>query len=902
MKITSIMILGYGKWSNVTFSDFADFQLVYGGNEAGKSTIMAFIHSILFGFPTKQSSIPRMEPKNKGPYGGKITLANTKFGIVTIERLRGKATGDVTVHLESGEVFGEEKLSDIIGEMDRQTYEAIFSFDIHGLQQVQQMKQTEFEKQLLVAGTAGSDALLQAIAQLEKQMELLFKPNGRNPKINQAIQETNKVYESYLSAKQNNDNYTRLLTKLTELDNASAERLNERKVLTGELSKLEWLKEKWPVYTEWHALQEKIKPVADEFPVDGSIRLEHFLNRIRERENELLQLKERKKALEESGIQNGVTADKSQIGKIESLLNMWPIYQERKAAFLELSFEEKKQLEQVTMKFDGVLPNWTAETEREVNQIVREQGELDHAIQTEELTLAFLQKEEDGVQEEIDALEGVMWKAEEWKKNTESHQKVSKSREFMWPISMLLTLFSVVLAMIVSSFWIYGLAVLFASSSLFFYIKRPVQNVEAQFRFEEQNKYRNKWQQLYMKMDNIAHKKAQSEMILQDEAEKKSYLEQKKAFLYEKWNLPPKNDFSLDMAELKAQIELQNKLTETRHQMAEKETFIKEWEMNLFALPGDANSPEERIAYLRQSLVSYRENQTDFAKREEKLDQLANQIDLLNRDLRDLKLEKDNLMAQAGAHSEDDFRQKGLEAKAYQEAKARLLLLEAELPVRESFLDYHDLSTLKEQEFLVKQKIADLETEAREFERQRAELKHEIERLEEGGLYAEQKQLFYLAETDLVELADEWLVLKTAHEILKQTAIQLQEEKFPKALQFASTYFEKLTHGRYKRIYFKNNRIHVENTEQVIFLPEELSQATKEQLYLSLRFALIESINTDYPFPILIDDGFVNFDKSRLDLMMELLRYKKTSNQVIFFTCHEETNEYFSPNDRLMLY
>ena len=33
-----------------------DFQVFYGENEAGKSTIMAFIHGILFGFPTKQQS------------------------------------------------------------------------------------------------------------------------------------------------------------------------------------------------------------------------------------------------------------------------------------------------------------------------------------------------------------------------------------------------------------------------------------------------------------------------------------------------------------------------------------------------------------------------------------------------------------------------------------------------------------------------------------------------------------------------------------------------------------------------------------------------------------------------------------------------------------------------------
>ncbi|EUJ20992.1 hypothetical protein MAQA_03391 [Listeria aquatica FSL S10-1188] len=69
----------------------------------------------------------------------------------------------------------------------------------------------------------------------------------------------------------------------------------------------------------------------------------------------------------------------------------------------------------------------------------------------------------------------------------------------------------------------------------------------------------------------------------------------------------------------------------------------------------------------------------------------------------------------------------------------------------------------------------------------------------------------------------------------------------------------------------------------MFFKPEELSQATKEQLYLAIRLALIEMIAEDFPLPILIDDGFVNFDAERLDLLMQLLKYRKYENQVIFF-------------------
>ena len=85
-----IWIWTFGKYEK---RDLYDFQVFYGENEAGKSTIMAFIHGILFGFPTKQLSEFRYEPKNV-KYGGKLRVFLEGHGLVSIERVKGKAAGD----------------------------------------------------------------------------------------------------------------------------------------------------------------------------------------------------------------------------------------------------------------------------------------------------------------------------------------------------------------------------------------------------------------------------------------------------------------------------------------------------------------------------------------------------------------------------------------------------------------------------------------------------------------------------------------------------------------------------------------------------------------------------------------------------------------------------------------
>ncbi|MBR8645657.1 hypothetical protein KEH51_21555 [[Brevibacterium] frigoritolerans] len=90
---------------------------------------MSFIHSMLFGFPTKVQIEPRYEPKMHAKYdGGRLSLITKKEGEIVIERVKGKATGDVKLTFEDGRVGGEEELNEILHGVDKNYYQAIFFF------------------------------------------------------------------------------------------------------------------------------------------------------------------------------------------------------------------------------------------------------------------------------------------------------------------------------------------------------------------------------------------------------------------------------------------------------------------------------------------------------------------------------------------------------------------------------------------------------------------------------------------------------------------------------------------------------------------------------------------------------------------------------------------------------
>jgi uncharacterized protein YhaN len=103
VKIRKIEIYGYGKWVNRTFDDVQDLQVFHGKNEAGKSTLSSFINSILFGFPNARKKDQNLYvPKQAQAYGGRLFLADTRFGDVIVERVKDRNKGQALVTLPDG--------------------------------------------------------------------------------------------------------------------------------------------------------------------------------------------------------------------------------------------------------------------------------------------------------------------------------------------------------------------------------------------------------------------------------------------------------------------------------------------------------------------------------------------------------------------------------------------------------------------------------------------------------------------------------------------------------------------------------------------------------------------------------------------------------------------------------
>ncbi|EAC8463550.1 ATP-binding protein [Listeria monocytogenes] len=903
MRITSIDIIGYGKWSDAHFNNITNFQVFYGENEAGKSTIMAFIHSILFGFPTKQQSIPRMEPKNGGPYGGRLTLEDTPLGKVIIERLKGKATGDVRIYYGDGQTAGEEKLPEIIGEIDRNTYEAIFSFDIHGLQNIHQWKKIEFERYLLATGTTGSDALLKAAEALQKKLDSLYKPSGRNPLINQQLKKVKEAQQAFQNAKKQNAQYEQLIHEKEEAIVRQTELQKEKTTMRVELDTLATLADLWPLYQEWKALSNKASETTEaSFPPDGVIRLEHLHLREKEWQNQLIQLEERKKNLISNNKYEHSTFFAENEAEVTYLIETYAAFGEREIQLKNLNQEIKFQ--QVDTK--QPLRIWSSELEQTMIHLKEKEESYKEQQHDIELKLKYTNDSEKKLQKKIDQIEAEMWDNKTFQQAKGKMQDSPKTFRTKTMVSLGIFAVAFILMIVFQAIWSVALVFVFALIAGYAFIttgKSSPTNNEQILAFLGQKKIRQEWQQLLNEMDMVASQIAElraaenklSENIYQHTMELRHFFSDLGI------NSEPSSNWLYELSAYKKNSEkkqLAMELISKLEPLVEKQEAYRARLENL-KLPVDYTDMEEKITFLRQGLLYYRNHLTENAKLAEKLEQVTMQLDLVKQDLLLVKKEKADLLERANVSNEEDFRMAAMRVKEEQKWRERLVLIEAQLEPekREALNQYENQATIKEKELQLEEALRQIELEQEQLHASLAAQNHALDKLEEGGTFAGLMQEFYSEKSNLQQISAEWTETKLALKMLQNTMQQLQEGKLPKTLKLASEYFNHLTSGNYKKVYLQDNRLQVESKGSIPFFPEELSQATKEQLYLAIRFALIDVIHKDFPLPIIIDDGFVHFDSSRMGQMMQLLQKRKSENQVIFFTCHQETRKYFSSED-----
>ncbi len=107
--------------------------------------------------------------------------------------------------------------------------------------------------------------------------------------------------------------------------------------------------------------------------------------------------------------------------------------------------------------------------------------------------------------------------------------------------------------------------------------------------------------------------------------------------------------------------------------------------------------------------------------------------------------------------------------------------------------------------------------------------------------------------------------------------------------QGISTLFSTLTKGRYTGVRIENGQITVIRRDNREFTPSQLSGATFDQLYFSIRLGLARALLGTSGF-LILDDPFIKYDSHRLKSQFQMLRQlvEEEGWQIIYFSAKEE--------------
>jgi uncharacterized protein YhaN len=209
-----------------------------------------------------------------------------------------------------------------------------------------------------------------------------------------------------------------------------------------------------------------------------------------------------------------------------------------------------------------------------------------------------------------------------------------------------------------------------------------------------------------------------------------------------------------------------------------------------------------------------------------------------------------------------------------------------------------DSAALEAREIEAKEQLDRIENEEREATSRTGALDAEIRRLEAAEELGARRQELVALEGRAASMARDWAVGALALRLLEETRSRYERERQPDVVRAAEGHFERITGGRYARIVAPPGdasvRVETEGGESRV--TDELSRGTGEQLYLALRFGLIEEFaRHGEPLPVVMDDILVNFDEERAARAASAIRELASRHQVLYFTCHPWTAELLDP-------
>ncbi|MCP4750783.1 MAG: AAA family ATPase, partial [Proteobacteria bacterium] len=188
MRIDRLDLIAYGPFTDKSLDlshGSSGLHLIYGDNEAGKTTSLRALIALLFGIPTRMKD-NYLHPNPQLRIGGKLRLS----GGEEIDFRRRKGNKGTLLGPDNDEVLDDSILSPFLpGGVDESLFTKLYGIDhdrlIAGGREL--LNQSGDLGQALFSAAIGASSLREILSELQNGAEELFRPRASTKLVNQAI-------------------------------------------------------------------------------------------------------------------------------------------------------------------------------------------------------------------------------------------------------------------------------------------------------------------------------------------------------------------------------------------------------------------------------------------------------------------------------------------------------------------------------------------------------------------------------------------------------------------------------------------------------------------------------------------------------------------------------------------
>ena len=278
MRLEQLHLVNFGRFIDHTILIPPGQVAVFlGPNEAGKSTLLAFIRAILFGFPTQYSA--QHYPSLSRGAGGRINLSDGDGMAYMVERFAG-ITNSLRVVATDGPVSDAGTvLRRLTGGATLDSFKTTFAFSLDELQETTQLN----DSNIYNAGQ-GISRLPTLQKSLEGQRRDIYLPTGAKQEVPRLMKEIQSVDQQLRAVADNAGRYGSLTARKSEIDSELQDADAGLARLNAQRAEIDRLLSGWD---DWVALSECESQLRDmpkyvDFPDNPIPRLESLEVQIRQ--------------------------------------------------------------------------------------------------------------------------------------------------------------------------------------------------------------------------------------------------------------------------------------------------------------------------------------------------------------------------------------------------------------------------------------------------------------------------------------------------------------------------------------------------------------------------------------------------------------------------------------------